>query len=175
VSDLGKKRIPLKSFHNGDQNRLFIPESPGNFLLQFDHPNVLFSLIIREWDKENVHEQETLPLIFLAKVKEVFTFDCFLRPRLTERSERSDTGFSRYTCLGDLGISPLKVSNLQIVPAVLVKSSFQFRDAGFQLGYSRFLLFNERDDCIRVDVPHNTDLFTLHCHFTPTGYIFPSY
>lgn len=55
--------------------------------------------------------------------------------------------------------------------AVLVKSSFQFRDAGFRLGYSYFLLFNECDDCIRVGMADDTAFFTLQCHFTTICYI----
>lgn len=49
---------------------------------------------------------------------------------------------------------------------VLVKLSLLFRDAGFRLGHSDFLLFNDRDDCIRVGMTDDTAFFTLQCHFT---------
>jgi len=81
VSNQRGKQIPFESFHRESQNRLlilfhcrdissdaaeaesslFTPESLRHFLLQFDHPDLPFSLIIREWDREIVHEQKGSP------------------------------------------------------------------------------------------------------------------
>lgn len=72
MSDLWEKQILPESFHKGSQVRLliifhsrdispdtaeaekslFTPESLRNLLLQSDHPDLPFSLIIREWGRE---------------------------------------------------------------------------------------------------------------------------
>jgi hypothetical protein len=41
-------------------------------LLQFHHQDIPFVLVSREHDSEIIHEQEDLPLIFLATVEEIF-------------------------------------------------------------------------------------------------------
>jgi hypothetical protein len=52
---------------------LFTSERPGYFLLKFSHPNILFSLIIRGWDREILQERRELSPVLTAAVKQIFS------------------------------------------------------------------------------------------------------
>ena len=42
---------------------------------------------------------------------------------------------------------------------------FQFSNMGFKMYYSCLLLFNERDNCIRIGLTQDPNFFTLQSHF----------
>jgi len=53
---------------------IITPESTRNFLLEFDHPDIAFGLIVRRGDGEIVRERKDLTLELSATVKKISGF-----------------------------------------------------------------------------------------------------
>lgn len=67
-------------------------KGPGDFLLNFDHPQILFGAIVGKWHAEIAHEEQDGWGIALETVQQVLGFGLFDQPSMLEHRKRGRLG-----------------------------------------------------------------------------------